>query len=96
MTTGGGTVRFNPNLYDTGYVCLTVLNAKGSGGQTWRPGDSNILEVILAIEYFCLNKVSNIVSIVHVFAGRLDYAFSSHSFSSTIHSTIHPDVPALQ
>ena len=57
MTTGSGTVRFNPNLYDSGYVCLTVLNAKGSGGQTWRKNQSNILEVILAIEYFCLNAM---------------------------------------
>ena len=57
MTTGSGTVRFNPNLYDTGYVCLTVLNAKGSGGQTWRKNESNVLEVILAIEYFCLNAM---------------------------------------
>jgi ubiquitin-protein ligase len=57
MTTGSGAVRFNPNLYDSGYVCLTVLNAKGSGGQTWRKNESNILEVILAIEYFCLNAM---------------------------------------
>ena len=57
MTTGSGTVRFNPNLYDSGYVCLTVLNAKGSGGQTWRKNESNILEIILAIEYFCLNAM---------------------------------------
>ena len=28
-TTGGGTVRFNPNLYNTGHVCLSLLG-------TWR------------------------------------------------------------
>jgi len=57
MTTGGGTVRFNPNLYDSGYVCLTVLNAKGAGGETWRPNDSNNFEVIMAIQSFVLNKM---------------------------------------
>jgi len=56
-TTGGGTVRFNPNLYLDGYVCLTVLNAKGSGGETWRAGDSNLFEVIMAIQSFVLNKM---------------------------------------
>lgn len=25
MTTGGGTVRFNPNLYHNGKVCLSIL-----------------------------------------------------------------------
>lgn len=25
MTTGGGTVRFNPNLYQNGKVCLSIL-----------------------------------------------------------------------
>lgn len=25
MTTGGGTVRFNPNLYASGKVCLSIL-----------------------------------------------------------------------
>lgn len=57
MTTGGGTVRFNPNLYTDGYVCLTILNAKGSGGETWRANDSNNFEVIMAIQSFVLNKM---------------------------------------
>ena len=26
VTTGNGKVRFNPNLYDDGYVCLSVIN----------------------------------------------------------------------
>jgi baculoviral IAP repeat-containing protein 6 len=56
-TTGGGTVRFNPNLYLDGYVCLTVLNAKGSGGESWRPNNSNLFEVIMAIQSFVLNKM---------------------------------------
>lgn len=56
-TTGGGTVRFNPNLYLDGYVCLTILNAKGAGAGTWRAGDSNIFEVIMAIQSFVLNKM---------------------------------------
>ena len=26
VTTGGGEVRFNPNLYSDGFVCLSVIN----------------------------------------------------------------------
>ena len=40
MTTGGGTVRFNPNLYANGKVCLSILNTwegeKWSSVQTIR------------------------------------------------------------
>lgn len=25
LSTGGGKVRFNPNLYDNGYICLSLL-----------------------------------------------------------------------
>ena len=33
-TTGGGTVRFNPNLYADGKVCLSLLG-------TWHGGDQS-------------------------------------------------------
>ena len=35
-TTGGGTVRFNPNLYNTGNVCLSLLGTwSGFQTETW-------------------------------------------------------------
>lgn len=35
MTTGGGSVRFNPNLYSNGKVCLSILNTWP--GPSWAP-----------------------------------------------------------
>ena len=55
ITTGGGTFRFNPNLYDNGKVCLSLLGTwSGSGGESWTP-NSTILQVLLSIQslIFC-------------------------------------------
>jgi len=38
LTTGGDKIRFNPNLYHNGYVCLSILGTwSGSSGETWSP-----------------------------------------------------------
>lgn len=44
-TTGGGTVRFNPNLYNNGYVCLSLLGTWRGNSKTenWDPKLSSIL-----------------------------------------------------
>ena len=55
ITTGGGTFRFNPNLYDNGKVCLSLLGTwSGTGGETWSP-NSTILQVLISIQslIFC-------------------------------------------
>ena len=38
LTTGCGTVRFNPNLYADGKVCLSLLGTYD--GPRWTPGGS--------------------------------------------------------
>ena len=43
LTTGGGTVRFNPNLYHCGKVCLSLLGTWS--GPSWQPGISTLLQV---------------------------------------------------
>ncbi len=43
LTTGGGTVRFNPNLYNCGKVCLSLLGTWS--GPSWQPGISTLLQV---------------------------------------------------
>jgi hypothetical protein len=43
LTTGGGTVRFNPNLYESGRVCLSLLGTWD--GPSWDPGTSTLLQV---------------------------------------------------
>ena len=55
ITTGGGKFRFNPNLYDNGKVCLSLLGTwSGTGGEAWT-SSSTILQVLLSIQslIFC-------------------------------------------
>ena len=43
LTTGAGRVRFNPNLYNCGKVCLSLLGTWS--GPSWDPGTSTLLQV---------------------------------------------------
>ena len=44
-TTGNGVVRFNPNLYQCGKVCLSLLGTwEGAQGEQWNE-TSTILQV---------------------------------------------------
>ncbi|KAF0697814.1 Aste57867_11529 [Aphanomyces stellatus] len=48
MTTGQGTVRFSPNLYECGKVCLSILGTWQ--GDPWNPVTSTILQVLVSIQ----------------------------------------------
>ncbi|KAI5072783.1 hypothetical protein GOP47_0012889 [Adiantum capillus-veneris] len=48
LTTGGGMVRFNPNLYADGKVCLSLLGTWSGPG--WKAGQSTILQVLVSIQ----------------------------------------------
>lgn len=54
-TTGRGTVRFNPNLYDMGKVCLSLLGTWQGPG--WVPQESTLLQVLLSIQSLILVSV---------------------------------------
>jgi ubiquitin-protein ligase len=57
-TTGEGTVRFNPNLYDDGYVCLSVINTwDGDPEEMWNPNHSNLFQVLLSIQSLVMDKL---------------------------------------
>lgn len=47
MTTGNGQVRFGPNLYNTGKVCLSLL---GTWGDNWKANESTMLQVAISIQ----------------------------------------------
>jgi baculoviral IAP repeat-containing protein 6 len=54
VTTGGGTVRFNPNLYPDGKICLSILGSwEGRPEEKWTPYCS-ILQVLISIQVGCL------------------------------------------
>jgi ubiquitin-protein ligase len=54
-TTGNNTVRFNPNLYDSGKVCLSLLGTwAGQAGESWNPKASTFLQVMISIQSLIL------------------------------------------
>jgi baculoviral IAP repeat-containing protein 6 len=52
QTTGKGSIRFNPNLYACGKVCLSLLGTWGGAnqGEQWNPGLSTMFQVALSIQ----------------------------------------------
>lgn len=57
QTTGNGTVRFNPNLYENGKVCLSLLGTwTGSNSEKWNSKTSTMLQVIVSIQSLILNE----------------------------------------
>jgi len=52
ITTGNGTVRFNPNLYADGKVCLSLLGTwhGGDSSQKWQPSTSSLYQVLVSIQ----------------------------------------------
>ncbi|XP_077981781.1 uncharacterized protein LOC144436793 [Glandiceps talaboti] len=54
QTTGNGSVRFNPNLYNSGKVCLSLLGTwEGRGGEQWNE-TSTVLQVLISIQSLIL------------------------------------------
>ncbi|XP_024987714.1 putative ubiquitin-conjugating enzyme E2 38 [Cynara cardunculus var. scolymus] len=51
-----GGLRLNPNLYDCGKVCLSLLNTwTGKGNEKWMPNKSTMLQVLVSIQALILN-----------------------------------------
>ncbi|XP_076922698.1 putative ubiquitin-conjugating enzyme E2 38 isoform X1 [Bidens hawaiensis] len=51
-----GGLRLNPNLYDDGKVCLSLLNTwTGHGSEKWMPNNSTMLQVLVSIQALILN-----------------------------------------
>ncbi len=55
QTTGGGRFRFNPNLYNCGKVCLSLLGTwRGHESENWNQNTSTILQLLLSIQSLIL------------------------------------------
>lgn len=55
QTTGSGSVRFNPNLYNCGKVCLSLLGTwSGSESENWNKDTSTLLQVLVSIQSLIL------------------------------------------
>ncbi|XP_020105815.1 probable ubiquitin-conjugating enzyme E2 24 [Ananas comosus] len=52
-----GGLRLNPNLYESGKVCLSLLKTwTGSGSEMWNPESSTVLQVLLSLQALVLNE----------------------------------------
>lgn len=50
-TTGRKSVRFNPNLYNCGKICLSILNTwSGTPEEQWNPKTSSLQQVVVSIQ----------------------------------------------
>lgn len=56
-TTGGGKVRFNPNLYSCGKVCLSLLGTwRGNASENWDPKLSTLLQVLVSTQAIIMSE----------------------------------------
>ena len=94
LTTGGGKVTFNPNLYANGKVCLSLLGTWIGPG--WLQGESTLLQVLVSIQSLifvsepCFNEP--LVSwIRHSYVGKR----MSHEYNISIrkHTLQHAILP---
>ncbi|KAL5995706.1 putative ubiquitin-conjugating enzyme E2 23 [Asimina triloba] len=52
-----GGLRLNPNLYEDGKVCLSLLNTwTGKGNEVWDSSSSSILQVLVSLQGLVLNS----------------------------------------
>ena len=56
-TTGSAAVRFNPNLYACGKVCLSLLGTwRGNATENWDPKISTILQVLMSTQAIIMSE----------------------------------------
>ncbi|CAN6345901.1 unnamed protein product [Urochloa humidicola] len=52
-----GGLRLNPNLYESGKVCLSLLKTwTGTGNEVWNPESSTVLQLLLSLQALVLNE----------------------------------------
>ena len=57
LTTAGNSLRFNPNLYDSGYVCLSLLGTwSGSPEESWNPSVSTVMHILMSIQSIVMSE----------------------------------------
>ena len=71
-TTGGGSVRFNPNLYNCGKVCLSLLGTwEGAQGEQWNE-TSTVLQVSKEPTRLLLTDSQELQEMYHVIGYNVD------------------------
>ncbi|KAK1380352.1 putative ubiquitin-conjugating enzyme E2 23 [Heracleum sosnowskyi] len=71
----------NPNLYSSGYVCLSILNTWE--GPSWQPNESTVLQVLVSIQGLVLNEQPFYNDIEPMFSeGRFDKMWMSYGYNA--------------
>lgn len=56
-TTGGGKIRFNPNLYQCGKVCLSLLGTwRGQASENWDAKISTLLQLFISTQGITMSE----------------------------------------
>ena len=56
-TTGGGKIRFNPNLYSCGKVCLSLLGTwRGMASENWDAKLSTLLQLFISTQGITMSE----------------------------------------
>ncbi|MCO5584394.1 hypothetical protein L7F22_038320 [Adiantum nelumboides] len=93
LTSGGGQVRFNPNLYECGKVYLSILGTWHQG-PGWKAGQSSIMQVLVSIQ--------GLVLVANLYYNEPGYARGMHQAAADeyildqrLNTIEHSMLPAL-
>ncbi|OVA12368.1 Ubiquitin-conjugating enzyme [Macleaya cordata] len=83
--------RLNPNLYQGGLVCLSLINTwRGTEKENWNPSESTVLQILLSIQALVLNAEPYFNEAGHIFGelstwkkGSLAYYNEDNKYLST-------------
>ncbi|KAL4427388.1 hypothetical protein ABPG74_009660 [Tetrahymena malaccensis] len=57
VSTKNNSIRFNPNLYADGLVCISLLGTwEGEQSENWDPTNSNIYQILISIQSLIMNE----------------------------------------
>ncbi|CAM0901777.1 unnamed protein product [Alopecurus aequalis] len=89
-------LRLNPNLYESGTVCLSLLNTfGGEGSEVWSPTTSSVLQVVVSLQALVLNEQpfyneAGYEHLVDMPEGRRNaLPYSGNAFLLTLRTTLH-------
>jgi ubiquitin-conjugating enzyme E2 O len=89
-------LRLNPNLYESGHVCLSLLNTfGGKGTEVWSPAISSILHVVVSLQALVLNdqpyyNEAGYEGLVGMPEGRRNaLPYSGNAFLLTLRTALH-------
>ncbi|GJN39485.1 hypothetical protein PR202_gb28607 [Eleusine coracana subsp. coracana] len=89
-------LRVNPNLYESGTVCLSLLNTFGGNGtELWSPDSSTLLQVLISIQGLVLtaqpyyNEAGYAIQAGTPVGHRNELPYSENAYLLTLQTMLH-------